>query len=314
MVAVILHQPLSNRFGKHHEFEVRSPREAVAALDANYPGFLAAFMAHQHHWIIVDGEVRGGPTKDDGELAATMPAGKEIHFIPAVEGNAFIGPMIVGSILGIASTTLTAQILGTLLVVGVLTGLSLLFRKKVATSTDDKNAKLESYAFSGPENVTTQGATVPLVYGACYCGTVVVSAGLDLGTDTMPTIPPPPPAAAAQYPTNTTGLPADATPAAGWPPIVAQKVSIMSASSSHGQPSYSLVTKYGPSGYAYVGQTYVYTQQKVGGATINVKENVDYWRGPKILVGQIFYLVGASQNYAWDRINGFTVFSQSKVI
>ena len=39
--------------------------------------------------------------------------------------------------------------------------------------------KLQSYSFSGIEQTTAQGGPVPIVYGKCFVGSAVLSAGLD---------------------------------------------------------------------------------------------------------------------------------------
>ena len=39
--------------------------------------------------------------------------------------------------------------------------------------------KLKSYSFSGIEQTTAQGGPVPIIYGKCFVGSAVLSAGLD---------------------------------------------------------------------------------------------------------------------------------------
>jgi predicted phage tail protein len=57
-------------------------------------------------------------------------------------------------------------------------GLSFLFRPKTPEKSTDERS--EGFAFTGPENVVTQGAPIPLAYGRVHCGSVVVSAGLEV--------------------------------------------------------------------------------------------------------------------------------------
>jgi predicted phage tail protein len=309
MVAVHLYQPLSDKYGAKHEFFVSSPREAVEALDANFPGFRRDFMACGEVWLVVDGDLRNAV--EHGPEFAVLPASGEIHFVPKVEGNAFLGAALVGWAFGIAATSLTAQIVGTALVLGVSIGLSLLFRKKVPTTKDDADdGKLESYAFTGPENVVTQGAAVPLVYGRCYCGSVVVSAGLELGSDLTPYVPPAAPAAsegAAGYPTGTHGY--VPTPPGGFPPIIAQSIQVFHPPFyPYYGPYYTTETKFGPQGYVYIGVVAVTTQQ-----VVNVTENVDYWRGPQIHGTGFSDNPYAARFYAYDRVYGFSVFDQQLI-
>jgi predicted phage tail protein len=176
LVNVHLYPPLSDKFGALHKFAIRSPHEAVRALDANYPEFVSEFRKCDRYVILVDdNEVRAGPEE------FMLPVSHDIHLIPRIEGQAFLGPMAVGAVLGIAATSITAQILGTLLVAGVLFGLSMLFRpKKPEKPATEEAKKDDSFAFSGPENVTAQGVAVPLIYGRVFAGSVVVSAGLSV--------------------------------------------------------------------------------------------------------------------------------------
>lgn len=207
LVAVHLHGPLADRFGAHHEFAIRTPAEAVHALDANYPGFLAAFMEHEIYAIIADDDQR-----DD--VTANFPVSREVHLAPFIEGRAFVGAALIGALipgLGAAATS----ILGGLLMAGLMIGISMLLTPKPEKKEDTK--KEDNYAFTGPENVTGQGATVPLAYGRVHAGSVVVSAGLELGTDITPAssfaAPPPGAGSVAVAP----GLPPYP---GGFPPIV----------------------------------------------------------------------------------------------
>lgn len=208
LVNVHLHGPLADKFGAHHAFAIRTPAEAVHALDANYPGFIAAFVAHERYGIVADDDVR-----DDVSIG--YPVSREIHFVPVIEGRYFIGPAIIGSLLGIGAATATAQILGGLLMAGLMMGLSMLLTPR--PKAKDETKKDESYSFTGPENTTGQGVAVPLCYGRVFCGSVVISAGLEIGSDIAPAsniaAPPPGGGSSAVAP----GLP---PPPGGFPPIV----------------------------------------------------------------------------------------------
>lgn len=176
LVDIYLHGPLGERFGEHHRMAVSTPQEAVRALDANYAGFLPAFAEHARYGLYADGDWR------EGEDAGELPFSRELHICPVIEGRAFIGPALVGALIPSLAGTLTAQIIGTVIMTALLIGISLLFAKKPKKEDEDKD---DSFAFTGPENTTGQGVVVPLVYGRVYAGSVVVSAGFEttqLGT------------------------------------------------------------------------------------------------------------------------------------
>lgn len=169
LVDIHFHGPLAEKYGAHHRLSVMTPREAVHAMNANYPGFLADFAQHERYGVLVDDDWR------DGEDAAILPCSKTIHFYPVIEGNVPLVAMGLTAAFGLGATA--ATIVGSLLVLGLMVGLSFLFKPKQPKK--EKEEKDESYAFSGPENVTGQGVAVPVIYGRVYAGSVVVSAGQD---------------------------------------------------------------------------------------------------------------------------------------
>jgi predicted phage tail protein len=171
MIRVVLHGPITDRFPAEHTFAIRNPREAVALLNANYPGFWQEFSKHDRWHVVADDDLR------DGDSAAFLPVSRELHFYPQAEGNAFLAAAAVTAITGITGTA--ATIIGGLLFAGVMVGLSFLIKPK-KPKDEPADAKNESYAFTGPENVTEQGVAVPLIYGRCMVGSVVISAGLEV--------------------------------------------------------------------------------------------------------------------------------------
>lgn len=174
LVRVCLHGHLAEKFGAEHEFVIQTPRDAVHALAANRPGFVTEFAKADRYLIISDGEPR------DGEDAADLTVLREVHFVPRIEGQAFLGTALITTLFPALTGTLTATILGSLLVTGVLFGISMLLRPKQPEKKVAEEKKDESYVFTGPENVTEQGAAVPLIYGRVFTGSVVVSAGLSV--------------------------------------------------------------------------------------------------------------------------------------
>lgn len=182
-VTVRLHGPLGEKYGAEHRFHIASPGEAIAALDANYPGFRRDFYAIPQYGVLVDGDWR-----DAGNTADIVhaPVAKEIDFCPMIEGR-FFAPIVAGlSYLGI--TGVAANILGGIIATGLLVGVSMLLSPKPKTATAEDATKDENYIFSGPDNVTVQGTAVPLVYGRCFVGSVVVSAGLEVAEGVGPIV------------------------------------------------------------------------------------------------------------------------------
>lgn len=183
-VTVRLHGPLAEAYGAEHAFRIGSAREALAALDANYPGFRRDFLAHDRYALIIDDDVFA----DDGcgLDVAGLPVSRAIDICPVVEGRivAAIAPLFV-SAFGIGLTA--ATIISGVLVAGLLIGVSLLLSPKPKKKTAEDSVKdVESYMFSGPDNVIEQGVAVPLIYGRPFVGSVVISAGLEVNEIPVP--------------------------------------------------------------------------------------------------------------------------------
>lgn len=287
LIAVHLHHPLADAFGPEHYFNVHSPLEAVSALDANYPSFRSAFAKISEYWVVIDGELTTFESAKDARLQ--MPIEREIHFVPKVQGNAFLGPALVGAIFPALGATAT-QIFGGLLMAGLLMGLSILIAPK-KPKKEEETKKDENYAFSGPENVTSQGVPVPLIYGRVHAGSVVISASLSLGTDLSPDVPPPPPATVPEYPSGAT--PGLQPPPSGWPAIAQRN--FRPTNYDHGS-----VTKVGPVGWDYMGNV---SKMVIANGKAQ-RADVDYFRSP-----QQVWPGHPVAYYGWDRLEGFHTYN-----
>lgn len=174
IVTVRLHGPLA-KYGEEHRFAISSPREAIAALDANFPGFQRDFHAIGHYALLVDGDWRDETNCPD---VANSPISREIDICPVIEGRIFAP--ILSLVSTVVTSTVAANVIAGAITLGLMVGASLLLSPKPKKPTSADSNKNENYIFSGPENVTEQGAAVPLVYGRCFVGSVVVSAGLEV--------------------------------------------------------------------------------------------------------------------------------------
>lgn len=183
LVSINLYGVLAEKYGDHHRFAISTPREAINAMDCNFPGFRRDFLLHDRYLIRVDGD---RIDDIDDQLVPQYPVLREIDIVPVIDGQVplvawGITALTAGAIAGTAAT-----ILASVITIGLLVGVSMLLTPKVKQKTSQKaedkasEAKNDSYMFSGPENVTEQGVAVPIVYGWVHCGTVVISAGLEV--------------------------------------------------------------------------------------------------------------------------------------
>lgn len=176
LVAIRLHGPLADKYGGEHHFAIRSPREAIDALDCNYPGFRRDFLSHPMYGLIVDGDWRDEQNTFD---VANSPVSREMDIAPMVEGRLQAAIVPILGMIGI--TGVTATVLASVISIGLLLGVSMLLTPKAKKkTTEDAPTSQDNYMFNGPENITEQGVPVPLVYGQCFVGSVVVSAGFEV--------------------------------------------------------------------------------------------------------------------------------------
>jgi len=183
MITVLLYGHLAKKFGKYHKYDIRTPKDAIAALRANYKDFAATVVSEKipGYRVIVDNEGR------DIE-GMQYPAQKTIKIVPVVSGaRNGIGQIIAGVVLiavawwnpygwGALATQAVGSI-GTSLVLG---GISqMLAPSPTSPGTPEAADRKQSYGFDGAVNTTAQGNPVPLCYGKMIVGSQVISAGLE---------------------------------------------------------------------------------------------------------------------------------------
>ena len=171
------------------EAEINNTVDAIRFLIANYPR-LQSHMLEQNYFIKV-----GEYQIDDKEL--DMPIGQqEIKIVPvAIGAGRGFGKFLGGALLigvtvmtggfGGAALTLGASSVGLCsLAVGVGASLMLggasemLFPTPKPPGVSDDPREL-NFSFSGVQNTSRAGTAIPIVYGEIFCGSLVVSAGLD---------------------------------------------------------------------------------------------------------------------------------------
>jgi predicted phage tail protein len=170
--------------------DVASTAEAVRFLLANWPQ-LEGHMSNQHYRVSV-----GDYELTEDELG--HPIGQqEIKFVPVVSGAGATGRIIAGIALiavallfapgaALAGSLLTigAQAVPVIIGIGVsltIGGVAELLTPtpKVPQGADTQDDPRKSYSFSSIQNTSRQGTPVPIVYGRCIVGSVVISGGID---------------------------------------------------------------------------------------------------------------------------------------
>lgn len=178
LVTVRLWGSLGQKFGHEHHFAIRTPLEAFAALDANYPGFRREMIKFDRYFVRSDGDLR-----DSNEIR--FPVSRELDICPAVEGDGPFVPMIAAAVVSYTGMTLTmATVLTYVVITALMIGVALLLAPKPKKQTDKQ--KDESNALSGPDNIVGQGAAVPIIYGRNFVGSVIISIGIETSDQAIP--------------------------------------------------------------------------------------------------------------------------------
>jgi predicted phage tail protein len=178
--------------------DVATAAEAVRFLLVNFPQ-LEKHMADQNYRVKV-----GNYAIDQNELSD--PAGNgSISFVPVIGGAGTVGRIIAGVVLIAVASLVTFGTVGGLFLAGslnsavfgigaslVLGGVATLLTPvpKIAgpgvspmasaRADSDPGDPKKNYNFSGIQNTSRQGSPIPIVYGECLVGSVVISAAIDI--------------------------------------------------------------------------------------------------------------------------------------
>ena len=176
---------LSQFLGKSYFMAaVKSPQQAISFLIANFEG-VQKHMNDQIYKVKMGGRVIT-------EEYLSMSGQGDIQIIPVATGAApFVVPFLVGGatvaagaiaatipfISGAVATALTY--VGTSIIIGG--AVDLLFPQKSISPTlsNIDPAIRSSYSFSGIQNVSSSGVPIPIIYGAVYSGSIIISSGTD---------------------------------------------------------------------------------------------------------------------------------------
>ncbi len=192
---LILHGNLAEFVG-HNEFDlnVKSVGQAVSFLINNFPQ-LESYMSPKYYQVKVG-------NYDINKEEVNYPTGKEdIHFVPVISGAgrgfgkillgaaligvAFLLPGTLGGVKiakgGLLKAGITGGFLGKAMVgVGaslVLSGVSdMLFPMPENDFSEDPRL---SFSFSGLQNTSRAGTSIPVVYGEILTGSIAISAAID---------------------------------------------------------------------------------------------------------------------------------------
>jgi predicted phage tail protein len=193
---VILAGELGKRFGRSWRLDVRSPAEAIRALEANRPGFCRHLVDSADDGVgyrVLAG--RRGLSVE--ELRGPFGEGEPLRIVPVIGGasdDQGMGKIIVGILLVAASFFVppaglaagpfvlsagSVAMFGVALIAG---GVSMMMAPTVA---GDAGKQAPSYGFNGPVNTVGQGGPVPVGYGRLIVGSQVIGGGITVAEETV---------------------------------------------------------------------------------------------------------------------------------
>lgn len=190
MRKVHLHGSLT-KYGTVIELDVMTASEAIAALRANFPGFLGDLASGS--WVILRGDPESGMVLDEDAVKEMRLGNADLHIMPEVIG-AKNGNGVLKAILGVTLIAISggsAAFLANPIIAGAgatwgnaigqmglamaLSGVSSMLAPESASADEEK-----SYTFSGPTSSYGEGQAVQIVYGGpIITGGMLISAGID---------------------------------------------------------------------------------------------------------------------------------------
>jgi predicted phage tail protein len=198
MRKIYLYDELETQFGGPYNFDVASPGEAIRALSANFKNFMPTI--REGSWSLVMGDDIETGDHVTLDMVLFNLGNSDLHIMPAVEGRknakgflsvilgvALIGVGIGGALLageGLAAGLGATTFLGFGTYGGIaLMGASLLLSgiSSLMTGTPkapDTGPTTASYLLNGPEQNTSQGGAIPLIFGRFRVGSTPVSTKL----------------------------------------------------------------------------------------------------------------------------------------
>ena len=185
MITVMLYGDL-REYGRRFDLHFNTPAEALRALLMQLPGL-------KNHLREGFYQVRfNGQDQSEESLPETFrqPENGVLHIVPRTQGAGRFGQIIVGVVMviaafwtGGASMAAWGAMSSAMFAGGVgmiLGGVAQLLTKPPSMDLERQGQKSSrNTAFSNLDNTAAQGQPVPLAYGLVYCGSRVISQGVE---------------------------------------------------------------------------------------------------------------------------------------
>jgi predicted phage tail protein len=203
MKRIILEGMLGEKFGREWDLDVKTPSEAMRAIEANRKGFLKYLLDSGNDGVGYQVMIGGREVGEDevrNEFHFPFSTKEEFVLVPIISGSVSGGvKFVIGAVLLVAAIVLAAPTgggsvafattawsggfmsAGTLAMMGVMlmaSGVAAMMAPDPASSDSNTGENKASYLFNGAVNTTAQGGPVPIGYGRLIIGSVLISGGI----------------------------------------------------------------------------------------------------------------------------------------
>lgn len=198
MNTVHLMGALGEKYGERFEFDIRTAREAVFALCANFPEFEKDIRTGDFQ-VVVGLSERDGIFLDEEGVGELNLGSNNVFIIPVTEGakrGGLLGVLAGVALLGLSGitggalaplvghtlwgSTTVGTLAGSLGASMLISGVASLLAKETKAEDDNR-----SYTMTGPNSSTREGQILPIIYGEVYTGGMLISGGVSIKTMDM---------------------------------------------------------------------------------------------------------------------------------
>lgn len=196
---IVLHGRLADEFGEILPVIASSIAKALTILEANFPNRFLRSIREGEYFVWYERDGKTIPVEDQDALFLSVSC-SQLHIMPNITGSsrgkggmmALLGAALIGAAIvfsgGLAAPTISAAISGlqgtmwgTIAQFGVgmvISGITQMLSPQ--PSQEDDKEQTQSTLYNGSVNRITEGGAIPVLYGAPYVNSTVISAGLDI--------------------------------------------------------------------------------------------------------------------------------------
>ncbi|SUO95287.1 tail assembly protein [Suttonella ornithocola] len=180
MATIKLYGSLAAQYGEQFDLAIDSAAEGIRALCCQLKGFQQALTNGAFFMRIDEQDIE--PDKVETQLHASINSDSVIHLVPEFAGGGRWGQIILGVVLVVVGVLGSEFGLTPLVSAGIAMiagGVMQLLMKPPSFQQSQSDNASRSTSFTNLDNISPQGAHVPVAYGYLEVGSVVVSQSIE---------------------------------------------------------------------------------------------------------------------------------------